>query len=1263
MKRRNISILVVAIFVCIIGIVMLQLSFKSNNKKSGEKNSMIIGNEDIMYVDLTDDSVDYKKELQNHTADNKSNDVIEDSKNENKLVENNNKQEERNDNNNKIKNEKYYNVQIDLKNNIVIADNETKSIKDFFELDEVQAKKITNSEDDLKNYLKENMMGDIEFSGNVINIDNAFSTLAIIIKTDKFSEIKSLGNVDYVTKVADTVYIIHYKNAEDTKVGYDLLNEDPNVEMVMKDEKLKIEESTGNIEEVTENSINDEQEASINQERATSKHKKDAWGVKTTGMYKYAQYTEKMTSRKTVRVAVLDTGVRTTHEKLKDRIDMKYAGAYGDAYGDGTAIDVSDEKGHGTKVAGIIAEATPSNVKIVPAKFDLKFSSELEALRALANNVDIINCSHGQYYKDDGTKKILNDVLKEVKEKNTIIVCSSGNDGNKTGYDYENHYPSASPYTISVGATDINRKIANFSNYASSVDFTAPGVSLKLPSFDGDDNYAISQGTSFSSPLVAAAFALLKIENPSYSADRLKTELIKHCDDLGEEGKDKYYGYGEVNFFKNKFLTPAIVEADSEQKWGKDEIFTVSVEGINNITHYYWSSNPTAPSNDQWKEIQLKNSGIHKTFNMSFRGQRNATKYIWLKDEDGNVSERFEYEVKYVDDIKPIIVENLSYFDITQNSFKAKFKAKDIQTGIKKIKWYCKQEGEEEYETSETVFDEPTLEIIERSLQKNGIRSNSKTKVYAEIYDEVDNCQRTNEITVTTLESPVSSISVQTKPTKILYTKGENLNLDGGEIKITHEDKTTEIINMNDSEVSVTGYNSQTLGKQTLTIKYKEKTTTLEIQVINKMTSIDIQTNPTKTTYIKGEVLDLTGGKLQITYEDQTTEIIDMKDDNVSVTGFDSQIIGEQIITVKYKEKITTFKIKVKNDLVKIEIENKPNKTIYFIGENFEREGMKVVATYEDNTKKEITKYDIVEGEDLTLETEKVTIKYTENEITKTVEQKIKVLDKSKEQLVIEGKKEAKVGETQVLKVKLYSQQLICHLSGIIQKNEYITDMKLVEQNDWKIQYNAVTGEFDLEKAEGAKTEEILNIEITTSDKEGKGEISLTNIKMVTKDAETIKINDVQNSVEIKKDVVLTGIKIVKKPDKLVYSVGERFDKQGMEILAEYSDGTSKKITNYTYSPSDNLEISDNKIVISYTEEDISQKVELEIEVNNIPEKNDNDESENINVSGNKKDSTIAKTELPKAGYKMKIIYMLIIVVVSTVAIYLYSFIKKYKKI
>lgn len=1202
MRKRNIGILIVIILICIMGIVMLQLNLKSSDKKNGDKNSMIIGDKEVMYIDLTDDSVDYKNALQNHTTDNKNNEVVDNSKNESKLEENynENKQEDRNEknNNNNRKNEKYYNVQIDLKNNIVVADNETKSIQEFFELDDVQVEKITSSEENLKNYLKENMMGDIDFSENVINIENAFSTLAIIIKTDKFGEIRSLGNVNYVTKVADTVYVIHYKNAEDTKAGYDLLNEDPNVEMVVKDYKLKSQENTENIEEVTENSINDVQEASANQERATSKHQKYAWGVKTTGMYKYAQYTDKMTSRKTVRVAVLDTGVRTTHEIFKDRLDMKYAGAYGKDWGYGTTSDVSDEEGHGTMVAGIIAEATPKNVKIVPVKCDRFVSSELEALRALANNVDIINRSFGGYYSEE-IKKIENEVLKEVKDKNTIIVCSSGNDGNKTGYDYENHYPSASPYTISVGATDINRKIAGFSNYASSVDFTAPGVDLVLPCFQGDDTYATASGTSLSSPLISAAFALLKTENPNYSVDQLKTELIKHCDDLGTAGKDKYYGYGEVNFFKNKFSTPAIVEADSEQKWGKDEIFTVSIEGINNITHYYCSSDSTVPSNEKWGEIPFKNSGVHKIFNMNFTAQRNGTKYIWLKDENGNVSERFEYEVKYIDDINPVIVENLSDFNITPNAFNVKFKAYDKQTGIKKIKWYFKQENEENYATTETVFDEPTLETIERTLQRTGIRSNSKTQIYAAIYDAADNCQKTNEITVITPKSSVSSISVQT--------------------------------------------------------------------------------NPTKTTYIKGEKLDLTGGKIKVTYEDKTTEIIDMKDADVSVTGYNQQTLGEQVLTVQYQGKTTTFKIKVKNDLVKIEIVDKPNKTIYFIGESFEKEGMKVVATYEDNTKKEITTYNIVGGENLTLETANVIIKYTENEITKTVEQKITVLDRLKEQLVIEGQGVAKTEETQVLKVSLCSQQVICHLSGIIQKNEYIKDMKLVEQNGWKIQYDSVTGEFDLEKSEGAKIEEILNIEITTSDKEGKGKISLTNIKMMTKDAETIKIDDVQNSIEIQKPVVLTEIKVSKKPDKLVYTVGEKFDKQGMEILAEYSNSTSKIITNYTYSPSGNLKIDDNKIVISYAEEGISREVELEIEVNNIPENNDknNDNYDNSNssitgtkndsdntstIGGAKDDSTVANTELPKAGYEKKII-CIVVIVISMGAIYFYSFIKKYKSV
>ena len=148
MRKRNIGILIVIILICIMGIVMLQLNLKSSDKKNGDKNSMIIGDKEVMYIDLTDDSVDYKNALQNHTTDNKNNEVVDNSKNESKLEENynENKQEDRNEknNNNNRKNEKYYNVQIDLKNNIVVADNETKSIQEFFELDDVQVEKKTS---------------------------------------------------------------------------------------------------------------------------------------------------------------------------------------------------------------------------------------------------------------------------------------------------------------------------------------------------------------------------------------------------------------------------------------------------------------------------------------------------------------------------------------------------------------------------------------------------------------------------------------------------------------------------------------------------------------------------------------------------------------------------------------------------------------------------------------------------------------------------------------------------------------------------------------------------------------------------------------------------------------------------------------------------------------------------------------------------------------------------------------------------------------
>ena len=72
----------------------------------------------------------------------------------------------------------------------------------------------------------------------------------------------------------------------------------------------------------------------------------------------------------------------------------------------------------------------------------------------------------------------------------------------------------------------------------------------------------------------------------------------------------------------------------------------------------------------------------------------------------------------------------------------------------------------------------------------------------------------------------------------------------------------------------------------------------------------------------------------------------------------------------------------------------------------------------------------------------------------------------------------------------------------------------------------------------------------------------------------------------------LTNIEITQMPNKTVYEEGEKFDPTGMEVTATYSDNSQEKVTNYTYIPTGSLKTTDKKVVISYTEENITNTEE-----------------------------------------------------------------------
>ena len=163
------------------------------------------------------------------------------------------------------------------------------------------------------------------------------------------------------------------------------------------------------------------------------------------------------------------------------------------------------------------------------------------------------------------------------------------------------------------------------------IDFSAPGSGVYVPSTAGTTSYKTGSGTSYSTPLITAAFALLKSENTNSSSDDLIELLKTYCTDLGDEGWDKYFGYGAPDFGSLMFGSPVIVMKEFEVLTSS---VTVQMEAIcsNNIIAYSCTTDPT---NDlTW--VELSDESNICTLEVTF--SENGNYYVYFKDENGNSS-------------------------------------------------------------------------------------------------------------------------------------------------------------------------------------------------------------------------------------------------------------------------------------------------------------------------------------------------------------------------------------------------------------------------------------------------------------------------------------------------------------------------------------------------------------------------------------------------------------------------------------------------
>lgn len=270
---------------------------------------------------------------------------------------------------------------------------------------------------------------------------------------------------------------------------------------------------------------------------------------------------------KGVKVAVIDSGCDIYHESLKNNI----VGVRNFTDEDGKNHNiVIDRVGHGTHVTGTIAANGGNNtivgvapntqiyvLKAIDKTGSGKLSWVVNAIYyAIEQNVDIISMSLGMPKSNEKLEK----AVKEAINKNILVVCAAGNDGDGDSSDFEYSYPAAYVDVISVGAVDKNGTPASFSNANLAVDVVAPGVSI-LSTYP-NNQFAILSGTSMAAPHVSGSLALLKNwSKKEFQRDltqrELYAQLIKHTKVLdysrAVQGNGLVYLVGEKRKKKTKY--------------------------------------------------------------------------------------------------------------------------------------------------------------------------------------------------------------------------------------------------------------------------------------------------------------------------------------------------------------------------------------------------------------------------------------------------------------------------------------------------------------------------------------------------------------------------------------------------------------------------------------------------------------------------------------------------------------------------------------
>lgn len=261
-----------------------------------------------------------------------------------------------------------------------------------------------------------------------------------------------------------------------------------------------------------------------------------------------------------ITVAIVDTGIRRTHEDLMRNRKEGYNVPSGRWESAGGAID--DVNGHGTATAGVVAATANNGLCVAGMAWNISFrpirvtddplgfaqmTHLLAAARVAADAGDkVVSISYSGV-----TDAAVAATAAYVRGRGALLVWSAGNSNtNMTG--------SRADDVIVVGGTNASDVKSAFSSYGAFVDVVAPAEGIVTTMSDANNSYGALSGTSFSCPMVAGLCGLMWSRNPSLAPASIEAILRSTCVDLGTAGVDNTYGYGRINAAAAVVATPRL---------------------------------------------------------------------------------------------------------------------------------------------------------------------------------------------------------------------------------------------------------------------------------------------------------------------------------------------------------------------------------------------------------------------------------------------------------------------------------------------------------------------------------------------------------------------------------------------------------------------------------------------------------------------------------------------------------------------------------